>query len=167
MRIIVTRYLSTTRVLVAWLALTACTSLLERDFQKATLVSEVELGNSSVYTRTFTPPIGAAKLILAVPNYRCSTPADGAISLTVRADGKNLFSERKRLSDLAWSRGEGSCDAYGYVAGGGTIEIKDAQIPITFEIDVSGIKSEIRPRASVWLVYGDRVPTARIFGERK
>jgi hypothetical protein len=138
------------------------------DFRKATLVTEVELGSSKLYTRTFAPPSGVARLILAAPNHRCSSPADGAISFRVRADGKNVLSTHKRLSDLTWSHGQDSCHAYGYVAGSeGSIDIKDAQLPVTFEIDVSQIKVEPQRRASVWLIYGDRVPAAKIFGEKK
>lgn len=162
------RFLKTLGLLALWLALTGCMNVLEKDFQKATLVGEVELGTSKVYRRTFVPPAGEARLILALPNYRCSPPADGAVSFTVRADGRSVLSERKRLSDLTWSHGEGSCDAYGYVAGtGGRINIQDAQNPVTFEIDVSQIKRGSKLRASVWLIYGDRVPAAKIFGERR
>lgn len=141
---------------------------MEQDFQKATLVSEIELGSSPAQMRTFVPPVGTARLILAVPNYRCSAPIEGVISFAVQSEEKRLLSARRRLSDLTWSHGEGSCDAYGYIAGSdGRFDIGSLQGLVTFAIDATQIKSGNRTRASVWLVYGDRVPTARIFGERK
>lgn len=162
-------FLASLAVLPALLGLGACTSLLEKDFEKATLVSEVQLGNPNTYTRTFVPPAGTARLILAVPNYRCAAPPDGPLSISVRVAGKTVLSERRQLSDLTWSYGEGSCDAYGYIPGdAGRVDLRD-RTPVTFEFDVSQIKGQKQEQiiAAAWLIYGDRVPAARIFGERK
>lgn len=145
-----------------------CASLLEKDFQKATPISEVQLGNPKPYSRTLVPPTGEARLILVVPNYRCAPPVDGAVSLSARTNERPIMSERKRLSELTWSYGEGSCEAYGYIAGSaGRIDLKDVQVPVTFDIDVSQVKAGTTSGASVWLIYGDRVPAARIFGAKK
>ena len=160
-------FLATPVLLSALLGLGGCTSLLEKDFEKATLVSEVQLSNPNTYTRTFVPPAGTARIILAIPNYRCAAPPDGPLSVSVRAAGKTLLSERRRLSDLTWSHGEGSCDAYAYIAGdAGRVDLTD-RTPVTFECDVSQIKGQKQLPATVWLIYGDRVPAARIFGEKK
>jgi hypothetical protein len=152
-------------MLILWLGLTGCVALLEQDLRKATLVTEIEFGSSKTYTRTLTPPAGSANLIIAVPNYRCAAVEDGPIYFAVRVDAKVILNERKRLSELTWSYGEGSCDAYGYVRGN-NISIKEGEVPVTFEIDVSQVKSTPQRAASVWLVYGGRVPP-KLFGERR
>jgi hypothetical protein len=150
------------------LGVVGCTSLLERDFEKAMLISDVELGNPRIYTRTLAAQGGIARLILAVPNHRCSPPADGPVSFAVRVDNTIVLSERRRLSELTWSHGEGSCDALGYVAGNaGRIDLKDGHPLVTFEIDVGNVQGGSMRRASVWLIYGDRIPTAKIFGATK
>jgi len=152
---------------ILWPGLVGCMALLEQDFRKATLISEIELGSSRTYTQTLTPPLGSASLIIAVPNYRCAALEDGLISFTVRKDGRPVLSERKRLSEFTWSYGEGSCDAYGYIRGNKSLDINDDKVSLTFEIDISQVRSTPRRGASVWLVYGDRVPTATIFGEKR
>jgi hypothetical protein len=154
--------------LIGSLAVVGCASLLARDFEKATLISDVELGNPKIYTRTLAAQGGIARLILAVPNYRCSPPVDGPVSFVVRVDSAIVLSERRRLSALTWSHGEGSCDAHGYLAGdAGRFDLKDGHPRVTFEIDVSQVQGGSMRQASVWLIYGDRVPTAKIFGEKK
>jgi len=163
-------------VLIGCLGLAGCTSL-EEDFRKATLISEVELGSPKSYTRTLRAPTGSARLIIAIPNHRCAPVQDAPISLAVRSDRAILFTERVRLSQLTWSYGRDSCDAYGYLYSSSTggssprygemrIDVKDDQGPLIFEIDVSQVASSPTRRASIWLIYGDRVPGAKIFGEK-
>ena len=57
------RLLKTLWWLAAGLGVVGCTGLLERDFEKAMLVSNVELGNSKIYARKVVPPTGIARLI--------------------------------------------------------------------------------------------------------
>src|SRR6266705_3169555 len=102
-------------VLVCYLGLVGCTSFLDQDFRKATFISVVELGSPRIYTRTIRPPTGSARLIIAIPNYRCASIGDAPISLAARDDRGTLFTERVRLSQLTWSYGRDSCDAYGYL----------------------------------------------------
>lgn len=163
-------------ILIGSLGLSGCASLLDRDFKKATLIAEVELGNPSVYARTIRPPSGSARLIVAIPNYRCAPVRDAPIGLTVRGNRGTVFSEHIRLSQLTWAHGEDSCDAYGYLydassgnsspkSGEMRLSVEDGQSPLTFEVDVSKVTSSPNRRASIWLIYGDRVPGAMIFGE--
>ena len=158
-------------LLLISIGLVGCASL-DEDFGKATLVSDVELGRAGVYTKPLRPPSGAARLIIAIPNYRCAPVSDGPISIAVRSDGGiTVYQNRIRLSEMTWSYGRDSCDAYGYVdSSSGRVsarfEIKEHQGSLHFDIDVSqaGISSK-RP-ARIWLIYGDRVPGEKIFDVR-
>ena len=132
-------------VLMGSLGLAGCTGFLDEDFRKATLISEVELGSPKAYVRTLRPPSGSAKLIVVIPNYRCAPVRDAPFSLSVRGDRGILMTERIRLSQLTWSYGKDSCDAYGYLHSSSTgasspgqremrIDIKDSQSALTFDL---------------------------------
>jgi len=162
--------------LAVWLEVTGCTALLGVEFDKATLVSDVELGTNTVYTRKVTPPTGSADLIVAIPNYRCTAPIHGPINISLTDERGNRYSARVLLSQLTWSHAIDSCDAYGYLNGSSVdgssakrppmhIDIRGAQ-PLTFEIDVSQIAAPAGRKAKIWLIYGHRVPGARIYGDK-
>jgi hypothetical protein len=97
------------------IVLSGCFGVLEQDFDKATLVGELRLGSPEVFTRTLTLPSGAARLILAVPDYRCAPIDESPIAVVARGSKGIEFSEHVHLSQLTWSYGENSCDAYGYL----------------------------------------------------
>lgn len=155
---------------------TGCFGLLERDFNKLTLVGELRLGDLEVFRRTVNLPSGNAQLILAVPNYRCSAIGDYPISFTVRSEKGVEFSERVLISQLTWSYAENSCDAFGYLRPGAapnqsipghgtmTLEITRDQSPVTVEVDASEMKTSSSRSASIWFIYGGRAPLGRIFG---
>lgn len=148
------------------------------DFDKATLVSDVELGSSRVYARELTPPIGSADLIIAIPNYRCASSVDGPIEIRVTDERANRYTARLLLSQLTWSHALNSCDAYGYLSASSTdtpaskrppmhIEVQSDHGPLAFEIDVGQIAAPAGRRAKIWLIYGHRVPGARIYGDKQ
>ena len=71
-----------------------------------------------------------------------------------------------RISQLTWSYAEGSCDAYGYLYDESTgnarkFEIATDATEASVEIEVQA-GGPSRP-ATVWLIYGGRAPTSRLF----
>lgn len=161
----------------AAMSLSGCLNLLAQDFDKATMVGDLRLGSSEKFERTVALPSGNARLILAVPNYRCAPIDDATIVVIARGPKGIEFSERLLLSQLTWSYGENSCDAYGYLeAGSGKsqsaprssemrLEIKHDQEPVTVDVDTNQVRTSSGRSASVWFIYGDRVPSRKIFGE--
>jgi hypothetical protein len=163
-------------ILVVSLTLSGCIWLLWEDFDKATLVGELDLGGREAFRRSVTLPSGDAGLILAVPNYRCA-PLEGEIRITVHSLQKLEFSEHRPFSEFLWSHSRDGCDAYGFLRSyirdergepkrlGMDLQLPPAQNPIVVEIDTSQIGKGTGRVALVWFVYGDRVPGARIFGK--
>jgi hypothetical protein len=164
-------------VIIGVIGLGGCASLLDEEFRKARLVTAVQFGSPKIYKRTLDAPPGAASVIVAVPNYRCVPVPDGRFTITVTDERGIIFTERLRLSQLTWSYGVGSCDAYGHLysssanvtspgQGEMRIDISGDKKLLTFEIDVSQLASSPPRRANVWLIYGDRVPGAEIFKDK-
>lgn len=159
------------------MGLSGCLQLLGQDFDKATMVGDLRLGSPEKFKRTVALPSGNARLILAVPNYRCAPIDDAPIVVSARGPTGIEFSERLLLSQLTWSYGENSCDAFGFleVKGGKSpsapgsgemrLDIKHDQEPVTIEVDASQVRTSSARSASVWLIYGDRVPSRKMFGE--
>ena len=141
------------------------------------MVGELRLGSYEKFERTVALPAGNARLILAVPNHRCAPIDDAPIVVIARGPRGIEFSERLLLSQLTWSYGENSCDAFGYLEAGsgktpsapGTgemrLEIKRDQEPVTVDVDTSQVRTSSGRSASVWFIYGDRAPSRKIFGE--
>jgi hypothetical protein len=165
-------------VLAGCFGVMGCTALIGVDFDKATLVSDVELGSATVYTRKVTPPIGSADLIVAIPNHRCAAPIHGPIAISLTDERGNRYSARVLLSQLTWSHAIDSCDAYGYLNGSSVdvssskrppmqIDVRRDQGPLTFEIDVSRIAAPAGRTAKIWLIYSHRVPGARIYSDKQ
>jgi len=164
-------------IFVACLPVAGCVHLPSEDFDKATLVGQVEFGSPEVFRRSLPLPPGSAQLVLAAPNYRCAPPSTGEITFMVRSSTGLEFSERRSLSDFTWSYGGDSCDAVGYLYTGRhtgenqptpgemRLQIPSGQNSYTVEVDTSQIKGEKGRVALVWFIYGNRVPGARIFGE--
>jgi hypothetical protein len=164
-------------ILVASLTLSGCIHWLGEDFDKATLVGQLDFGSPGVFKRSLPLPPGSASLVLAVPNYRCAPPLVGVMTFTVSGPKGLEFSERRSLSEFTWSYGGDSCDAVGYLYTGRytgenqptpgemRLQIPSGQASYTVEIDTSQIKAGAGRVALVWFVYGNRVPGARIFGE--
>lgn len=157
--------------------LSSCSSLLEQDFNKATLVGELQLGSPETFNRSLTLPPGNAQLILAVPNYRCEPIKNAPITIVIRGPKGNVFSERLSLSQFTWSYGENSCHAYGYLREGPEksqatsiqsdmrLSIANSKTPMTIEVDASQVKTSPGRTASLWFIYGDRVPSRKLFGD--
>jgi hypothetical protein len=151
-----------------------CATLLEEDFRKATRVTVIDLSRPHSLSRTLTPPVGTAKVVVAVPNYRCAPIGDTRLTLTVRDANRAMFREQFSLSQLTWSYGITDCDAYGYlpptIGATKTSEMRfDVGVgtgPLTFEIEVTREPSMPKRTGAVWLVYGGRVPTRELFGPR-
>ena len=160
------------------LLLVGCARLLHQDFDKATFVGELQLGSTENFRRAVQLPAGNARLIVAIHDYRCA-PIDDAI-IDISAHGKNVtgFSERVSLSQLTWSYGEGSCHAYGYLTGNNQnsekstsaemrMQITRNKTQVIVDVDMSQIKTSSFRVASIWFIYGDRVPARKIFGDSK
>lgn len=156
--------------------LAGCTGLLQQDFDKATHIGKLQLGNNETFKRTLLLPTGSARIILAIPNYRCFPIEDKPITVVVRDKTQVKFSEHITLSRLTWSYGENSCDAYGYLTETGKsslksaanemrLEISDSKTPFTVEIDATQLESSSPRTIDVWFIYGDRVPARKIFGD--
>lgn len=154
-------------IVLAFVAVGGCT-LMPSDFDKATEVARFSLGHQGSVHRVIALPAGQAELVVAVPNYHCK-PAASDDSVRVRVTGENVtpVDVTMTLGDLTWGYAVNSCDAYGYLydrsAGlSRKFQVPDGAKAVSVDVDVSS-KGELRP-ASVWLIYGGRVPTNRVFG---
>lgn len=159
---------------VALLQLSGCA--LASDFDKATLVGEIGLVRAATLHREVILPSGPARLMIAVRNYRCA-PVDATIRVRVVGAQGIVLSKQILLSQLTWSYGRDSCDAIGYLEppntndevakkGDGSLVLKVGRKGVTYTFDAMTTDSTLAKErsAALWLIYGDRVPTARIFG---
>jgi hypothetical protein len=150
--------------------------VLASDFDKATLVGEIELEKSAVLRRDLMLPTGRARLMIAIRNIQCA-PMEATIRVTVVGSEGSILSKQLSLSQLTWSYGKDSCDAIGYLEsadsrddgaakGEGEMRLQVGRRRATYTFDVTTLDSNSTNdrRAALWLIYGDRVPTARIFG---
>jgi hypothetical protein len=170
--------LSTATCLLAIIALAGCSGWLGQDFNRATRVAEFDIGNIDQVKRTVTLSEGVVALIIAVPNYKCS-PLDSAVDLKIamRSAKSVLLEQSVKLSDLTWSYGGDSCNAYGYPkleldertslpsATGLRVNITNDHKLVEFEARISAPTSAKNRRVFVWAIYGDRVPGDRVFKE--
>lgn len=164
-------------LVLATVACGGCVTLLARDFDNATLVGQLRLGSADQLTRTMPLPQGSARLIVAVPNYRCAPIDSGRITIRVRDSRGIGFREDRDISELVWSYGENSCNAIAYLEarkdewgssdqnGEMRMEIQENPTIVTVEVDASRVIVRGERNASIWFIYGDRVPARRIFGD--
>ena len=156
--------------------LNASGCVLASDFDKATLVGEIELEKSAILRRELTVPTGRARLMIAVRNFQCA-PMEATIRVTVVGSEGNILSKQVSLSQLTWSYGKDSCDAIGYLESADShdegaakdegemrLQVGRRKATYTFDVMTMDSNSTNERRAALWLIYGDRVPTARIFG---
>jgi hypothetical protein len=165
---------ATLLLIVALLDASGC--VLANDFDKATLIGTIELGNAARLQRELMVPSGRARLMIAIRNYRCA-PMEATIRVSVAGPEGNVISQQVSLSQLTWSYGRDSCEATGYLESsdshdkaaakdGGEMRLQVGHRRATYGFDVTTIDSDStnERQAALWLIYGDRVPTARIFG---
>jgi hypothetical protein len=170
------RRLGVAIVLLGTTLLNASGCALASDFDKATLVGEIGLEKSASLRRELMVPKGRARLMIAIRNFHCA-PMEATIRVTVVGSEGNILSKQVSLSQLTWSYGKDSCDAIGYLessdshdegaAKGGEemrLQVNRGRAPYTFDVTTMDSNSTSERRAALWLIYGDRVPTARIFG---
>jgi hypothetical protein len=172
--------------LILLVALMLATSLLASsgcalasDFDKATPIGVIDLEKDASLRRELTVPAGRGRLMIAVANYRCA-PFEATIQIGILGAEGAVLSRRVSLSQLTWSYGRDSCDAIGYLeqpdSKGSRSATDDAEMRLRFgagksryTIEAMTIDSNSTNKrsAELWLIYGDRVPTARIFGTAK
>jgi hypothetical protein len=149
---------------------------LANDFDKATLVGTLDLRKETSLRRELTVPAGRARLMIAVRNYRCA-PIDATIQLSIAGPSGAMLSRRILLSQLTWSYGKDSCDAIGYLESseskesrsakdGNEMRLRFGRIKARYKFEAMTIDSNSATQRSValWIIYGDRVPTAEVFG---
>lgn len=152
------------------LLLTGCTWLLSRDFDKATLLADITIQSTThVAQRVLDLPQGDAEVIVAVPNQHCR-PVDPRTTVRVRLEGERFKAVdlAMKFGELTWSHGMNSCHAYGYLydstAGlGRKLVIPAGSGQIRALVTTSGVDAGESREGSVWLAYGGRVPTTRVF----
>lgn len=148
------------------------------DFDKATLVGTIKFKPAASLRRDLLVLPGKARLVLAVRNYRCA-PVEATIRIAIVGQKGNVLTKQISLSQLTWSFGEDSCDAIGYLEakdlqerpetrGAGEMRFQvESESTYTFDaLTMDGSSTNDR-QATLWLIYGDRVPTAAIFGSEK
>lgn len=154
------------------LLLSGCTWLMSQDFDKATLLAEITIRSTAdVAQRVLDLPKGNAEVIVAVPNQRCR-PADPKTTVRVRLEGEGFDAVdlAVKFGELTWSHGMNSCHAYGYlydstVGLGRKLVIPEGAKRIRASVTTSGVDGSESRGGSVWLAYGGRVPTTRLFKE--
>jgi hypothetical protein len=157
-------------VLLLAFALCGCGLVMSREFDKATLLTQFSIqGAGHAAQNVIDLPSGTAEIILAVPNHHCS-PVDLRTTVRVRLEGDGFQSIdlAMRLGDLTWSHGMNSCHAYGYLYDSTTglgrkLAIPDRAKGVRVSVTTSGSDANQTRTGSVWMVYGGRVPTARLF----
>ena len=158
-------------VLIA-LLLTGCTWLMAQDFDKATRLAEITIRSTTQVAQTVLDlPQGDAEVIVAVPNQHCR-PADPRTTVRVRLEGEGFkaIDLAMKFGELTWSHGMNSCHAYGYLydsaAGlGRKLLIPAGARHVRASVTTSGVDASDSRRGSVWLAYGGRVPTNRVFAD--
>lgn len=158
-------------VLVMFTALGfGCASILQSDFEKATLLSSVDLGLPSQSSRLLKLPPGSAQVVIAIPGAHCQKPDMGAsVNVRFKANKHLDATVAMKLSQLTWSYAEGSCDAYGYlydVSAGTSPTVEIAADTNEASVDIEVHANGPARLANVWLIYGGRAPTSRLFGAR-
>jgi len=144
-------------------------SVLGGDFEKAKFVGWLRLRDGASSSSTVSLPSGKARLIIAVPGYRCAAPKpDASIAITIAGDAVQGFAESIRLEDLTWSFAINSCDAFGYA-----VDAPDNRrlvVKVLGDGSTARITARIGPvtgtptqEVLLWLIYGDRIPTSRIY----
>ena len=136
------------------------------DFEKASYLGRAELRDSG--TREFVANLveGEASLIIAIPGYNCSeVKPDATLDISVQTGAAQPASLTIALHDMTWSYANRSCNAFGYV--------RDERLAVAVPRNGGAIKLTLVIRRAketnmshqmlLWFVYGDRVPTRRIF----
>jgi hypothetical protein len=136
------------------------------DFDKATYVGRVDLSDSRPHSFRVDLAEGDASLIVAVPGYNCADiKPDAVLEVSIAGEAVSAASARIALHELTWSYANRSCDAFGYVRDKrltATIPRKGATVRLTFAIDAARHVASSE-QILLWYVYGDRVPTSRVF----
>jgi len=155
-------------LLIAGLA-SSCTLLMSSDFDKAIRLAEINIGVLGKVNQILDIPAGDAMIVIAVPNYRCSSiDATAKIRVLIEGHGVILVDTTMTLSQLTWSHGVDSCHAYGYSydkAAGLTqkVDIPKGSRQMNISIETISSGNTGTRTGAVWLVYGGRAPTARMF----
>ena len=144
----------------------ACTNLRE-DFDKASYLGRAELRESEPQVFSARLAEGNASMIIAIPGYNClNVKPDATLDVSVRVGDAPPVSATTPLHALTCSFANRSCDAFGYAHDalqGVAIPKGDTQVTLT--VGIRQVKqSSLSNQVLFWFVFGDRVPTRRIFG---
>lgn len=145
------------------LALTGCAA---SDFGKGLPLGEIALGAPSDFERYVDVEAGSADLVIAVRDGKCK-PVDEGTTVDVSIVGMGTTVELSlKMGALSWAYADKSCDAYGYIYDVGTglskkLNLKAGQYRVRARVS-SFSKTESRA-GSLWIVYGGRAPTTRMF----
>jgi hypothetical protein len=161
-----------TALLFAASTLSSCMQMMQKDFDKATCVGTFSLADQH-FRQTIVAPAGDANVMLAFPGRQCSKPQDRTLTIEVNDANGLEFRKNVRLSQLTWATAQGSCDAYGYLEEGSpkgpigmTIHVPNDHFPMTVTIDLGPAGVPDHVEVGVWLIYGERAPTTKIFERR-
>jgi hypothetical protein len=150
---------------VTWsVVLAAC--VLGADFDKGRAIAELPLGAASSVERKVALAEGTADLVIAVRDGRCR-PVDKRTTVDVTMTGMGLSIERSMtIGELTWAYAEGSCDAYGYMydsSAGLSKKVSVGRGDYQFVIRTRPGSSDESRMATLWIIYGGRAPTTRMF----
>jgi len=149
--------------------LCGCAGLLGADFDRATRLVSVRLGADSHITSDMALPAGAVELVVAVPNQHCHAISPDTVIKVKMTGHMRTIETAIKASTLTWSFGQGSCHAYGYIYDsavglGKTLEIPRDVGNVRIEVETSSVPRDSDRILSLWVIYGGRVPTGRLFG---
>jgi hypothetical protein len=144
--------------------LAAC--VLGADFNKGRAIAELPLGAESTVERKVDLAEGSADLVIAVRDGRCHA-VDKRTTVDVTMTGMGMSIKRSmRLGELTWAYAEGSCDAYGYMYDsvvGLSKKLRVSSGDYQFVIRTRPGPSEESRIGTLWIIYGGRAPTTRMF----
>jgi hypothetical protein len=140
--------------------------ILGADFDKGLALAELPLGHASKFERQVDLTEGSADLVIAVRDGRCR-PVDRGTTLDVTMRGMGVSIETSmNIGELTWAYAEGSCDAYGYSydpsAGlSKKFDFRHGEYELVTRVR-PGSSEELRV-GTLWIIYGGRAPTTRMF----
>jgi hypothetical protein len=146
------------------IALSGC--VVGADFDKGVSLAELPLGQASKFERQVSLAEGSADLVIAVGDGICR-PVDQGTTVDITMTGMGMSIERSmKMGELAWAYAKESCDAYGY--------LYDPSAGLSKKFDVRPgryqLVTRVRPAGSeesrvgtLWIIYGGRAPTTRMF----
>jgi hypothetical protein len=128
-------------------------------------IAELSFAQSSTQATQIDLAEGSAEIVIAIREGKCR-PVNEHTIVEIALTGHGISINRSmRMGDLTWAYAQGSCDAYGYLYD------SSAGLSKNFDVKSDSYKVVVRVRpgspeqrmASLWMIYGGRPPTTRMF----